>query len=355
MNNSTILNDEKINTESKRFDYFDGLRVVCAILIVLIHSTSVMFYSDMLSDSVWWFMNITNSFSRVGVSIFFMISGALLLKSSKNDSIEYVFFKRVVKIVIQLIIFSVIYAYLYGVIIDDTNFTIKSFIRRFLTNDIENKFWFLYVLIGLYLSTPLLRIIVEKASRKYLWYFVILSLVGVYFKYDMNTYFDINVRFEIPIVASYLGVYVLGYLLNTTDIPKNYRIIIYVLGILGYIFRVWSVYNGTLADGHLNIDWINNHTFNVLVSSVAIFVFAKNAPSFERFSKLKIIREISKITLGVYLIHPAIIKWFVFWREWKPGNVEIHHIVALFVIATVGSMAISFVLSKIKYVNKLIS
>ncbi|MDL2211914.1 acyltransferase family protein [Erysipelotrichaceae bacterium OttesenSCG-928-M19] len=353
--NLSIMDKTTTTIEAKHFDYFDGLRVVCALLIVLLHSISINFTSNDLASDVWWFMNIANSFTRVGVTIFFMISGALLLRSPKNDSISYVFFNRVIKIFVQLAIFTLIYAYLYGVVINSKDYTFVTLIKGFLACTIEGKLWFLYVIIGLYLSTPLLRVLVTKAPRIYLWYFVGLSLLSVYLKYDLNTLLDISIKFEIPIALSYLGVYILGYLLNTTEIEKKYRYIIYILGILGIFFRIYTTYYFTSLEGALNIEWLKNYTFNVLFSSIALFLFAKNSNRFKQFSQFKIIKEISKLSLGIYLIHPAIIRLFIYWRAWHASSLEIYHVISLFLIVVVVTIIIVFILSKIKYISKLIT
>ncbi|MDF9867719.1 surface polysaccharide O-acyltransferase-like enzyme [Bacilli bacterium PM5-3] len=339
-----------------RVYYYDGLRVLCAALVVMLHSISIRVYGfNELSDTVWTFMNSVNAFTRVGVSVFFMISGALLLSNKKNNSYEYVIKHRVVKVIVQLLIFSVFYAFVYGKVLDIENYSLISFFKGFLTNDIELKFWFLYVLIGLYLSTPIFRIIVEKADRKYLWYLVALSIVGRYLFYDINTILNLKIRFEIPIASSFVGVFILGYLLSTMTIEKKKRYILYLIGFLACLFRIYMTNMLSVNEGKLVMDWMSNPTFNVLISSIALFVFAKESKMFEKISKTKVIQELSKLTLGIYLFHPVIIKYVVHTRNWKSANMEIYHVIALFLIAFIGAIIISFILSKIKYVKNLIS
>ena len=340
----------------KRVHYYDGLRVICAIFIVLIHSISIRAYDfSNLNDSVWLFMNSTNIFTRVGVLTFFMISGALLLNSKKNDSIEYVLRHRVLGLVVKLAIFSVIYAFIYGKVLDIADYSVVSFIKDFLSNGVEIKFWFLYVLIGLYLSTPLLRVLVEKADRKYLWYLVILSLVATYLKYDVDTILNINSKMDIPIASSFIGVYVLGYLLSTMTLSKKSRYLLYGIAIASGLFRVLITNDLSIASNSLNTEWLSEKTFNILISSAALFVFAKESKGFDTFSRVVLIKESAKLTLGIYLLHPVIIKYMVTTVGWKTADMQIYHVLLIFIIALLGSALITLILSKIKYLNKLVS
>lgn len=83
---------------------------------------------------------------RMNVVSFVMISGALLLK--KNESYKDWFFKRVLRAILVIVLFSAIYYdWSGGNIIDYLYFIIGC--------NVTNAFWYLYL--GMMLTLPLLR------------------------------------------------------------------------------------------------------------------------------------------------------------------------------------------------------
>jgi len=92
-----------------------------------------------------------------------MVSGSLMLDESKKITVKNILFKYVRNIGILLVIWSVIYTYVdnilfpvyYGQSID-----VSSVISQFVLG--RTHLWYLYMLIGLYLITPFLRMFVNK-------------------------------------------------------------------------------------------------------------------------------------------------------------------------------------------------
>lgn len=88
----------------KRLVYMDWLRVLATIAVVTIHvSAGYVSVLDANNASRWMAGNLFESISRASVPIFVMISGALLLKGTKDISVGEFLQKRASKVIIPFI------------------------------------------------------------------------------------------------------------------------------------------------------------------------------------------------------------------------------------------------------------
>nr|AEU10115.1 hypothetical protein PDP_0372 [Photobacterium damselae subsp. piscicida] len=101
---------------AKKIWFFDLLRCVAAIAVVIIHVLGP--YREQLgqiSQFDWITAIIFNSFSRWAVPVFILISGALLLSNPKPIEANYFITRRVSKVLIPFVAWSLFYAGLAGV------------------------------------------------------------------------------------------------------------------------------------------------------------------------------------------------------------------------------------------------
>ena len=134
--------------------YFDWLRVFATIAVVIIHTVAGN-VSSLQSDQEfsWLLGNFFETISRWSVPGFVMISGALLLKDQREISYGEFFKKRLSKVAIPFVGWSIIF-YIYGVYYGYFPFSIKEGISLFLNNEITSHFWFFYMIVGIYLIAP---------------------------------------------------------------------------------------------------------------------------------------------------------------------------------------------------------
>ncbi len=84
--------------KNKNLDiYFDILRIIACFLVIVNHTNSSVLLSE--KPSLIWFVSLTYFFvCKIAVPIYFMISGALLLKKSDDfkksfkSSFSYIYF-----------------------------------------------------------------------------------------------------------------------------------------------------------------------------------------------------------------------------------------------------------------------
>ena len=104
------LNFTKENTQTRNVN-IDLLRTICSICIVIMHIIDfyILDYNS-VGEEFWTFINLFESIIRFAVPIFFMVSGALLIKNFKEGSITF-YKKRFTSIIAPYIIISIFYSF----------------------------------------------------------------------------------------------------------------------------------------------------------------------------------------------------------------------------------------------------
>ena len=149
-----------------------------------------------------------NGICRVSVPIFFMISGALILEQpidyKKNT-------KRTVSMIVKTIVWTIIYVawdffylgdmYPYGF---DMMFT-----------PVRNHFWFMYVMVGICITTPLWQKLVSGESKDLMRYFSIIFIGTMAATFVINM-MRMTITYEVPLVGNscYAGYFIMGYVIR---------------------------------------------------------------------------------------------------------------------------------------------
>lgn len=113
---------------------------------------------------LWYIVILLDIVSKAGVPIFFMISGALLL--GKDESIKELFFKRVLRYAIIILLFSFVYYIRLYIQHPEYGFSIKYFITYIYSTPFVIPFWFLYSYLSFLIVLPVLRAIVRTLKEQ---------------------------------------------------------------------------------------------------------------------------------------------------------------------------------------------
>jgi len=299
--------------EKDRMIYPDIIRIISIFFIIVLH-VSVDKWSVLDINSYdWQILNFYLSISRWSVPMFVMISGMFLLDNEKIYTYKKLFFGNILRISIALLFWGFLYNMVYLIFSEKSikfSFLLDSF-KAIISGDAWGHLWFLYMLIGLYIITPVLRIFISKASRNDLEYFLLIAFL---FGSLLPALFQINAlkilsgsfsKMDINFVAGFVGCYVSGYYFKKYKINKLALIIIYMLGFLSLIFTITITSILSLSDGAPNAVWLYFTGPNVFITSIAIFLFFKNYVQKINFSKKaeRIIFLLSRCSFGIYLIH----------------------------------------------------
>ena len=175
----------ELTNQPNRTLYFDILRILATFAVIFLHSACASWDMDNFSFD-WNVRNIYDSAVRWCVPVFVMISGALFLNPEKHISIKKLYTKNIVRIITAFFLWGTIYAAYNFFINNDHN--LIGFVLNILYGQFH--FWFLFMIVGVYISIPILRQIAQnKTATKY---FLIMAFVFTFIlplalstKYDL--------------------------------------------------------------------------------------------------------------------------------------------------------------------------
>ena len=257
----------------------------------------------------WWIVDIYQSVSRTGVPLFVMLSGALLLHPSKNETLSTFFKKRWARIGLPFLFWGAIY-FAWRVFVENEVLTSSSIIQGILSGPYYH-FWYLYMLIGLYLFTPILRIVVAHIDRKTFKYFMIVWVLGPLIVPVLG-FLGYSLDSNLLMVPWWLGYYMLGIYLLTVRVR---RLILLSLLLIGLALTAVGTYLIAATVGGTLTYFFHEYFSPTMILSAAMLFLLLNtiqAPSNQtepRHPKISwLLSKISQNTLPIYLFHIIVLK-----------------------------------------------
>jgi len=308
------------STSAKHNTSFDILRIIAAFSVVVLHVSGQYIMSYPVGSDEFCMSNFINSVSRFGVPIFVMISGAIFLSAEKSVSISKIWLKNIFRLLIVFLIWSFGYYVFQSLYYWHFDFWNKGLLRTLVGCVYASEhFWFLFMIMGLYTLIPLLRTWVHNATTKELYYFVTLFVVFQILRttftilLDKSLIYKLSDMFTIVELSGYLGYFVLGYLLTARPVSSKIKILVYSLTPIGIIANYavshyLSNKNGFYTPGIY--DCFGIFTF---IHIIALFLFVTDLIPAE-ISNPKLssyFKKLSLDTLGIYMMHVALLEYFV--------------------------------------------
>ena len=347
----------------KRVVSFDIIRIVAICAVVMIHSSGGFVFLYPPGTINFMFGNICDGASRLGVPLFVMLSGALILREEYEFTIKKSI-KYALNIIGLLYFWSLIYALVWNLLypsIKGLPVSLNDFFSAFLEGYYHQ--WYLFRVVGLYLLSPILKSFIKKENCKLVLWYIFLSIIILFavpfIDYWINrvtnstdllqTYLN---RFNVDFLGEFIVYYLLGWYISTIEISKKYRRYIYVSGIVGILITIlcthFFAYDGTTVSEF----FYSMLSINVLCYSLAVFTFLFYQYQHIESTRFQgIIRILSDLSFGVYIIHPftlSALSIFVFFDN------ALIQVPLNWGFAIIVSFASCFVMSKIPIVKKLI-
>lgn len=301
----------------------DIMRATAGIAVVTIHIvTEFVNYPAIFMTPSWWFANSIDSSIRAAVPIFIMLSGYLLLDTSRTYSLIEFIKKRVLRIGIPLVFWPILY-YVWKLFSTTTEFTLVRFLNDFVSLSMYYHLYFLYVIAGLYLITPLLRSYLHSATRDVQTYILVLtgvfSLLLTLSKYFLSV--GPNMGNIFLIFIPYVFYYLAGdYLRNSTVTRKQWKLLGLFYGIVTLITAVLTLWHMqyvhwdsqmSLSKANYNRYFYDYFSITIIPLSLTAFILLKNVadvfPVVANSHVKKIVLLLSKTAFGIYLIHPFLL------------------------------------------------
>lgn len=172
------------NTNKLHKSYYDIVRLLAIFLVIFNHTPAFHYpFQTHGNDLNVQLMLLVSVIVKMAVPLFFMISGGLLL--NKEENIQTIFTKRILRFVFVIIIFHLIQFSFYFVCFHSqgSDIGVASFIESIYTKrsypiSRTNALavWFLYAYLGFLLLLPLLRVMVQNMKNEHFLYLACLQI-----------------------------------------------------------------------------------------------------------------------------------------------------------------------------------
>ena len=312
----------------KRAVHFDLVRFIATFAVVQLHIATPWLWRESDTESGFWIVCLLfDTIGRAGVPIFLMISGALLL--SHDEPYGKFFKKRFTRVFIPLFFWTLVYevhmVFQHFFHQEGTAYTSIwpylrdtsawwSVIKNPMAGAVYDHLWFLYMIIGMYLVTPLLRKLVPVLNRTDQWYLLALWVFADILLPLAYNYWDFSLGFNIPIVTPYLGFYMMGYYLMHYQFSAKQIRNTWIIFIASYIVNVIITWYDSTVHGQRQVFWLSHHRPGVFIMAASAFILLEHYAmhAFHNFSekKYKLLAYMGGTTFGIYLLHPLIIEAF---------------------------------------------
>ena len=289
----------------------DLLKIVSAFMIAVIHASSGVFNNHELGSLVWKEGLVLNAATRFAVPVFLMISGALLL--GRKISLDKAIRKAIIA-GIALFVWSFAFILTKKILWNDGN-VIHDTLMIFFNKRVSGHLWYGYLLIWIYLFSPILNIMYESLSNKMRIYFIILGLLIPSAVDSVIYYFSLDVQilqnsFFIYMNLGYISVLFMGRMIY----ENKERISLILGGISSVIGLVLTI---LLTEGISRRLGVSTHTFfseleigNVMYAFGIMLLGCKLSWKGDNTFIKKIIIKVSELAMGIYFSH-ALVMWLI--------------------------------------------
>ena len=336
--------------KKERNHSLDLIKTFAIIGVLFIHSLAeVYFRIPNYSTESNIILTIDASIFRCAVPFFVMVSGSLLLNEDRKVSTKAFYIKKLLPLCIITLFWFVLYSTFYCLI------NKQPFFDYFFSFKGTNcpHLWYLILLIGLYLITPILRLFVKRDNKKYILLFIGLSVIFQFLVLFLKNYtkvFDVYFeKMKFGFVTQYVAYYLLGWYLTNFEINKKLKIGLIVLGGVSVVScAIGAWFNIDLWYGYGNEEGIFTFLYSL---GFFLLLYRK-----ENNGKCIVGKFIGSRTFGIYILHMIFVEIFlrfVFPLDTSIIN-PILYVPILFVFSFSTSLLSAFLLGKIPYVKKLL-
>lgn len=337
----------------QNFVYIHALRVIATLAIILLHSATGGIFEEFcrqggVNPYISLFYKHTSEWA---VPAFVLISGAIFLSPQKEIGYNILFGKYIKRIALALLIFGLPMTLAETFLADkDSSFiyiTLTS-IKEWICGHSWAHMWYLYMLIGLYLITPIIKPFLNKATDKEIRIALLIMFIISSVLPTLKSY-GVSIVSYMIISTPFIFIYMLGYYLQWRTDNEQLRhnttltFLIFTISLISIIVRI---YYGISLNGYIDPACI-------LMAASLFAIFKQFNISFSFAEKL------APYCFCVYLIHTIFINAFYKILHITPLNIlegtsTLITIPIFSIIFTILSFTGAFILMKIPVLKKYI-
>lgn len=156
--------------------YIEAIRIFAIFFVIYVHTGIEAAEHYQITDNTfsYIFSLVLYSIAQISVPLFFLVSGAVLLK--KEESLRHVLLHRALRIFLIIIIFGFVeYLYFYH-LNPESGFSIPVFLWTIYSTTMITQYWYLYAYFSLMLILPFIRMMAKSMKNSHFLY-----LFGLFF------------------------------------------------------------------------------------------------------------------------------------------------------------------------------
>lgn len=361
-NNSGMIENKK------RIFYFDALRALAIIAVIIIHictRTKGFVVGGYPHFTFSWFMaDVMANCFWMAIGLFLMLTGALSL--GRVWDIKSFLGKRIPRIVYPFVfwgfilsIFLILSSYLFPNIVHivkcfDFNTLVNFTINAYLHNANSFKpYWYFWMILGVYLIIPIFNKWLLHSDLKEAEYFLFFWIITSIFDFTLFQSFPV----ELSYFTSPIGFVVLGYYLRHTKrkIFDN----LYVPIVLIIVGSVATIYVSYIFSSSKIFYLVNQYSIFMVLEAAGIFLLFKNLSKLNLNIKSNgIVRRgvfsLAKYSYGIYLMHTPILTVIMLFLKYYTNLNFKPMVLVSFVSIVFVCWTIMALLNRVPYLNKII-
>jgi surface polysaccharide O-acyltransferase-like enzyme len=291
----------------------DLIRTVAIVLVILLHASTESYSNVELmsaqSVQIWAASNFYDSIARVCIPLFVMLGGALLLQPSKADEpLRQFYKKRWNRLGLPFIFWGIIY-FAWASLVNGKQLSLQSVTQGILTGPYY-QFWFLYLIVGLYLLTPILRAALKNVNRPVLEYTLAVWFIGTAVMPLLTLFGSYYLNANFFIFTGWLGYYVLGAYLTRVNVKRSLLYIGFIGGLLWTIVGSYLIV--ALVGERFSQFFYDGFSVNMIVASASLFLLMLMVPPQTLIAKYprgsRVLKIVSANTLPIFLFHVIVLE-----------------------------------------------
>jgi surface polysaccharide O-acyltransferase-like enzyme len=354
------VGDQRDGVPLGRIQYLDLIRVLSMLAVVLLHTVAGTLRSY-YGSSQWHFSNVLSALATASVPLFFMISGALLLASPQTASVGYTLKRRVTRVLIPFLVWSLI-AVAYYLFVSwryggaaDWNAAIDR-LKHLPGRPVAIHLWFMYALIPLYILSPFMKKMVDSLDRNLviyllsIWVFfsAVLPLVAAFLPESYRPMLLLDTRYNLSVMAGYAGYFVAGYYLMQWRRPVS-KLLLGLIVIVDVVCITLGTWWKTNVTGEYSEVFKTYSGLFVVVLSSALFLLCKELLRGRRLRRpsAAVVAFLAPLAFGVYLVHNLLVDFIGRQVPWWPAT-SIWVVIVSYLAVLAASIAIVLVLTRVK-------
>ncbi|PII65608.1 hypothetical protein BMF90_07630 [Serratia sp. OLHL2] len=318
--------------------------------VVLLHVADEYLSRMSLTGLQWVLYQCFRIIGRLGVPLFLMLSGALILSSISKTPIVTFYKKRLP----QFILLTAFYFFItnaFCIYLFDLQFDIKDYLYSLVTfkPTFAYQLWYMYIIIILYILSPFMARLVEALSTHSILIIYIVFCLAIFAPISMGRFgFHALWNQYVP----YMAYFLFGYLIFNRGIVKKIStaplvcvfLISYAVTLCTQIYLKEN--NSFHGEG---VTWYTSPF--ILFTSLTLFSLLSKLTTNERTCNL--IELVSLNSFGIYLIH--LVPMFFMLKVMSGVNINvIAKITIISLVVFSFSFTYSYLLSKIPLIKKLV-